>query len=158
MSCFSSAGVRKGAWRDVGRSQRKPQPGDFPGSGNRTWGVRYVPVPPPPFFAPVLPGPGREVRSVLVWTSVQTTERSGVWWFRGTLKGQNVFLSFLQRETGQRKDRTTLRGRFPPLSSCSCSYAQGQGPAVGPLTGGAVLVTAFWVVEGHRTSDDAMVC
>ena len=73
----------------------------FPGSGNRTWGVRLLC--PRPFFAPVLPGPGREVRSVLVWTSVQTTERSGVWWFRGAFKGQNVFLPFLQRENGAKK-------------------------------------------------------
>ena len=50
------------------------------------------------------------------------------------LKGR-IFLPFAQQETGSRRDRTTQRGRSPGDSSCTCSYAYGQGPAVGPHTG-----------------------
>ena len=34
-ACFSSAAVRKGALRDVGRRVQEPQPEDFPGAGSR---------------------------------------------------------------------------------------------------------------------------
>ena len=34
-ACFSSAAVRKGACRDVGRWVSEPRPEDFPGTGNR---------------------------------------------------------------------------------------------------------------------------
>ena len=39
------------------------------------------------------------------------------------------------RLIGYVRDRATLRGRFPCDSSCTCSYAYGRGPAVGPHTG-----------------------
>ena len=34
-ACFSSAAVRKDAFRDVGRWLQEPQPEDFPGTGNQ---------------------------------------------------------------------------------------------------------------------------
>ena len=42
----------------------------------------------------------------------------------------------------------------PSLSSCSCSYAYVQGPAIGPQTG--EWCTAHWTVEGSRTPDEAI--
>ena len=50
-------------------------------------------------------------------------------------KGRIFFLSLTQQETGKGKGRTTQRGRSPCDSSCTCSYAYGQGPAIGPHTG-----------------------
>ena len=48
-ACFFSAGVRKGACRDMGRLQRTPQTEDFPGEGN-TGEVCCLGVSPSAFF------------------------------------------------------------------------------------------------------------
>ena len=64
----------------------------FPREWKSHWGCAVVMSrPPPPFFAPVLPGPGREVRSVLGWTSAQTTERSGGMVIPGCLERAECF-------------------------------------------------------------------
>ena len=47
----------------------------------------------PPFFSSVSPGPGREVRIGVGWTSLEKTARSGVWVFRCTLAGISVFFA-----------------------------------------------------------------
>ena len=52
------------------------------------------------FNAPVPPGPGSVVWTMLGWTQLEKTARSGVWWFRGALKEEMFFLPFLRRETG----------------------------------------------------------
>ena len=43
------------------------------------------------FNAAVPPGPGSDVRNMLGWSLVEKTVRSGASWFRGALKGKNVF-------------------------------------------------------------------
>ena len=49
-ACFSAAGARKVACRDVGRLQWKPQPVDFPGGGNPFGVCGYGGLPPPSFL------------------------------------------------------------------------------------------------------------
>ena len=46
---------------------------------------------PPPFFSSVSPGPGREVRNGMGWSLLEKTARSGVWLFRGALRGNSAF-------------------------------------------------------------------
>ena len=82
-----------------------------------------------PVHSPVSRGPGRIKRNMLGWTLEEKTDRSGVWLFRSALRGENLFCSLTQREIGSGRDRTAQRGRSLVSSSCSCSYAYGQGPA-----------------------------
>ena len=47
------------------------------------------------------PGPGRVIRNMLGWTLAEKTEGSGVWLFRGALKGENIFLPFFSGRLGK---------------------------------------------------------
>ena len=86
------------------------------------------------FNAPVPPGPGSVVRKVLLDTVGENSEVRG-FVVRSALREENLFSSLTQREIGSGRDRTAQRGRSLVSSSCSCSYAYGQGTAVGPHTG-----------------------
>ena len=94
--------------------------------------VSFVPY---PFIAPVPLGPGRDVRNMMGWSLVETTARSGVWWFGGALKGENVMSSLCAAGDWVKKGSCHTAWSVPLLSSCSCSYAYGHGTAVGPQTG-----------------------
>ena len=48
---------------------------------------------PPLFFSSVSPGPGREVRNGIGWSLLEKTARSGVWLFRGALRGNSAFFA-----------------------------------------------------------------
>ena len=50
-------------------------------------------------------------------------------------KGRVFSLPLSLLEIGSGTGRTTQRGRFPFGSSCTCWYAYGQGPGIGPRTG-----------------------
>ena len=45
--------------------------------------------------SPVSPGPGRVIRNMLGWTLEELTVGSGVWLFRGALKGKNFRISII---------------------------------------------------------------
>ena len=80
-----------------------------------------------PDNSPVSPGPG--------WSLMEKTVRSGVWLFRGALGGENLF-SFLDvAGDWEKKGSYHTAWTVPCDSSCTCSYAFGQGPAIGPHTG-----------------------
>ena len=49
---------------------------------------------PPPFFSSVSPGPRGEVRNGMGWSLMEKTARSGVWLFRGALRGSSAFFAF----------------------------------------------------------------
>ena len=53
-----------------------------------------------PDCSPVFPGPGRVIRNMLGWSRLEKTNRSGVWLFRGALRGRICFLLLTQLETG----------------------------------------------------------
>ena len=82
----------------------------------------------PPFFAPVLPGPGREVRSMMGWRKLQG--RGLV--FPGALKREIFSALFAAADWVKGSYRTAWS--VSSLSSCSCSYAYGQGTALRPHT------------------------
>ena len=43
--------------------------------------------------SPEPPGPGRVIRNMFGWSQLEKTVRSGVWLFRGALRGENLFSS-----------------------------------------------------------------
>ena len=89
----------------------------------------------PPFFSSVSPGPGGEVRNGMCWSLLEKTARSGVWLFRGALRGNSAFFAFVAFAGWVRKGSFLTAWAVPPLSSCSCSYLYGRGTAIGPQTG-----------------------
>ena len=88
-----------------------------------------------PDYSPVSLGPGRVIRNMLGWSQLEKTVRSGVWLFRGALQGENLFSSLVTAEDWVRKGSYHTAWSVPCGSSCTCSYAYGQGPAIGPHTG-----------------------
>ena len=66
-----------------------------------------------PDHSPEPLGSGSDVRNMLGWSQLKKTDRSEVSWFGGVFKGENIFLPFLQRETGLKRDRTAQRERPP---------------------------------------------
>ena len=77
--------------------------------------------------------PGRIIRNMFGWSQLEKTVRSGVWLFRGALRGRIFFLPLTQLETGLRRDLRATHWK-------------------------AVLATAGRCVEGYRTLDEALVC
>ena len=69
------------------------------------------------------------------WSLMEKTARSGVWLFRGALAGSSAFFALAAFASWVRKGSFLTAWAVPPLSSCSCSYAYGRGPAVGPQSG-----------------------
>ena len=90
---------------------------------------------PSPFFSSVSPGPGREVRNGMGWSLMEKTARSGVWLFRGALRGSSAFFAFAAFASWEEKGSFLTAWAVSPLSSCSCSYLYGRGTAVGPQSG-----------------------
>ena len=90
---------------------------------------------PPPFFSSVSPGPGREVRNGMGWSLLEKTARSGVWLFRGALRGTSAFFAFAAFGKWVEKGSFLTAWAVLPLSLCSCSHLYGRGTAIGPQTG-----------------------
>ena len=88
-----------------------------------------------PDYYPEPPGPGIVIRNMLGWTLEEKNLGSGVWLFRGALQGKNLFSSLDAFGDWVRKGSYHTAWAVPCNSSCSCSYAYGQGPAIGPQTG-----------------------
>ena len=84
---------------------------------------------------PEPPRPGKVIRNMLGWSRLEKTERSEIWVFRGALQGKNLFSSFDVTGDWVRKGSYPTAWAVPYNSSCSCSYAYGHGPAIGPHTG-----------------------
>ena len=72
---------------------------------------------------------------MIEWTQVEKTEKSGLWWFRGALRRQEIFPVLLAAVDWVRKGSYHTAWSVPSTSSCSCSYAYGRGTAIGPQTG-----------------------
>ena len=104
------------------------RPEDFPGGGNRS----RVSC---PDHSPEPLGPGRVIRNMLGWSQLEKTVVSGVWLFRGALQGKNLFSSLDPVGDWEKKGSYRTAWAVPFDSSCTCSYAYGQGPATGPHTG-----------------------
>ena len=88
-----------------------------------------------PDHSPEPPGPGRIIRNMLGWSLEEKTFGSGVWLFRGALRGENLLSSLDAVGDWVRKGSYHTAWAVPCDSSCICSYAYGQGPAIGPHTG-----------------------
>ena len=80
-------------------------------------------------------GPGRIIRNMLGWSQMEKTAGSWVWLFRGALQGESFFSSLVAAGDWVRKGSYHTAWSLPLGSSCTCPYAYGKGPAVGPYTG-----------------------
>ena len=81
------------------------------------------------------PGRGGIIRIMLGWTLEEKTDESGVWLFRGALQGVNLFSPLDAIGDWESKGSYHTAWAVPCDSSCTCSYAYGQGPAIGPHSG-----------------------
>ena len=89
-----------------------------------------------PDHSPEPPGPDRIIRNMLGWSLMEKNEVGcGVWLFRGALQGKNLFSSLDVTGDWVRKGSYHTAWAVPCDSLCTCSYAYGQGPAIGPHTG-----------------------
>ena len=114
-----------------------------------------------PDHSPEPHGPGRIIRNMLGWSLLEETEGSGVSVFRGALQGENLFSLLDAAGDWDRKGSYHTAWSVPCDSSCSCSYAYGHGPAIGPHTGhlcwplvagvwrAIALLTEPWCAEGR---------
>ena len=93
----------------------------------------------------VLPGPGSEIRKQLGWMQMEKTDRSGVWFFRGAFQGKDLFSSLAVSGGWVKKGSYHTAWSVPGDSLCSCSYAYGHGPAIGPHTGKRCWVLLSWL-------------
>ena len=101
-------------------------------------GCAVVGFPPrTPCVTPVLPGPGSDTRMKMEWKVQNKTRKSGVWFFQnaGVWLGSGVLRMLMGAVDWVRKGSYHTAWAVPCGSSCTCSYAYGQGPAVGPHTG-----------------------
>ena len=112
-----------------------------------------------PDHSPEPPGPGRIIRNMLGWSLMEKNEvGSGVWVFRGALQGKNLFSSLAVAGDRVRKGSYHTAWAVPCNSSCSCSYAYGHSPAIGPHTGERCWPLLAGVLEGYCTPDAALMC
>ena len=81
------------------------------------------------------PGPGRVIRIMLGWSQLEKTARSGVCLFQSALREENLLLSLRAAGDWVKKGSYHTAWSVPLDSSCTCSYAYGRGPAIGPHTG-----------------------
>ena len=80
---------------------------------------------PPPFIAPVPPGPGSFVRNMLGWSQLEKTNRSGLVVPECLERGECIFFPCCSGRLGKE--------RIVPHSVVS--FLHGQGTAIGPHTG-----------------------
>ena len=106
--------------------------------------------------SPEPPGLGRVIRNMFGWSQLEKTVRSGVWLFRGALRGENLFSSLCAAGDWVRKGSYHTAWAVPGDSSCTCSYAYGRGPAIGPHTGRRCWPLLAGVWRGYRTPDEAL--
>ena len=88
-----------------------------------------------PDHSPEPPGPGRIIGNMLGWSQMEKTIRFGVWLFRGALQGESLCSSLVATGDWVKKGSYHTAWSAPCGSSCTCSNAYGQGPAIGPCTG-----------------------
>ena len=102
--------------------------------------------------SPEPPGPGRIIRNMLGWSQLEKTVRSGVWLFRGALRGENLFSSLaVLQETGLRRGRTTQRGRSLLIPRVLVRTRTGEAPLSGHrlVSGvGHCFLMKPWCAEG----------
>ena len=104
------------------------------------------------------PGPGRTIRNMLGWSQLEKTARSGVWLFRGALRGENLFSSLCAVGNWVKKGSYHTAWAVPCNSLCSCSYAYGHDSAIWPHTGEQCWPLLAGVWRAIAPLDEALVC
>ena len=111
----------------------------------------------PPFFSSVSPGPGREVRNGMGWSLLEKTARSGVWLFRGALRGSSAFFAFAAFAGWVEKRSFLTAWAVSPFSSFLFILIWARHGCRATIWR-AVLATASLIVEGYRSLNEALVC
>ena len=96
--------------------------------------VRVV-SPSGPDYYPESPGPGIVIRNRLGWSKLEKTEVVWGMVVPGCPPRENLFSLLDVAGDWVRKGSYHTAWAVPCNSSCSCSYAYGHGPAIGPHTG-----------------------
>ena len=150
LSTSTRCGVRRSAVCESAQAQQTPLKsheetwaGPLRNQGPKIfWEVEIVPgcavkvaCPSCPDYSLEPPGTGRVIRNMLGWSKLEKTARSGVWLFRGALKGKNLHSSSCAVRDWVKKGSYRTAWAVTCESSCTCSYANGHGPAIGPHTG-----------------------
>ena len=92
---------------------------------------------------PGLPAPGPLYRIFFGWSRLLYTSSSGVWIFRGALKGSQVLLALVSCFNSSVWG--TYRTAWAVQSCCRCSHSYGRGPAVGPQAFGELeFLRGLW--------------
>ena len=90
-----------------------------------------------------LPAPGPLYRILFGWSQLLYTPSSGVWIFRGALRGSQVLPALVS--CFYWTVRGTYRTAWTVQPCCRCSYSFGSGPAVGPqASGNWELLRGLW--------------
>ena len=101
---------------------------------------------------PGLPAPGLLYRILFGLSRLLYTSSSGVWIFRGALRGSQVLPALVS--CFDWAVRGTYRTAWAVQPCCRCSYSYGSGPAVGPQASGNWEASSGFV-EGSRSLDGA---
>ena len=111
---------------------------------------------PSPERFPEPPGPGENFRRALRWTPLPRTQNSGVWVFRGALRGGAAFgCARVVSGLGCKEHLPLCMGGKPALLLLMCVWA---GRSCWAANRRALLGVAPRFVEGRCTSDGALVC
>ena len=111
-----------------------------------------------PDYYPEPPGPGIVIRNMLGWSSLEKTEGSGVWVFRGALQGENLFSLLDAAGDWVQKGSYHTAWGGPWLFLMFLFICVWTWPRCRATHWKAVLATACRSVEGYRTPDEALVC
>ena len=91
------------------------------------------------------PGPlaaGPLYRILFGWSRLLYTASSGIWIFRGALRGSQVLPALAS--CFEWVVRGTYRTAWAVQPCCRCSYSYGNGPAVGPQVSGNWFLRGLW--------------
>ena len=112
----------------------------------------------PPFFSSVSPGPGREVRNGMGWSLLEKTARSGFFFFRWCLSGEQcIFCICCVYQLGRKRIVPYSLGG-PPIFFVFLFILVWARHGCRATVWRAVLATASRCVEGYRSPNKALVC
>ena len=101
-------------------------------------------------------GPGEPLRTALGWTPLLHTPSSGVWLFRGAVRGEQLLAALVSSVDwvvrGTYRTAWAVEPRCPLLI---CVWAEGSCWATYRVS---LLEATPGFVEGHRTSHGTLVC
>ena len=104
---------------------------------------------------PEPPGPSRVIRNMLGWSQLEKTARVWSMVFRECPERREYLSSLCAARDWVKKGSYHTAWSVPWDSSCTCSYAYGRGPAIGPppldSSVGLRLVKPFFIIDSLQS-------